>query len=153
MVAEDLHISGDQLIEKGHLVDALAVYREVLDIHPDYEYAHVCLFNIGKILHQLKNIQPAADALSLAIQIKPDFVDAHRYLGFLLFESGNHTDAIYAFQQALKRRPDDIESLEGLAKIQEHVGNLDRAKRLYQDILKLNPDHKPSKIQLQHLNP
>ncbi|MCZ6634970.1 MAG: tetratricopeptide repeat protein [bacterium] len=124
-VAADLHISGDELIEKGHLVDALAAYREVLDIHPDYEYAHVCLLNIGKILHQLKNIQPAADALSLAIQIKPDFVDAHRYLGFLLFESGNPADAIQAFHQALKHRPDDVKSLEGLAKIQEHIGNLD----------------------------
>jgi len=52
--------------------------------------------------------------LEAALTAKPDYPEAHNYLGSALYQQGRTGEAIREFQQALKLKPDYAEARKNL---------------------------------------
>jgi tetratricopeptide (TPR) repeat protein len=71
--------------KQGRLEEAASIYRAILqrDSHlPEVQH------NLGLIYYQLKQYQQAADALSKALQLKPDLLGSQLFLGLAEFRLG-----------------------------------------------------------------
>ncbi|MDP6039971.1 MAG: tetratricopeptide repeat protein [Candidatus Latescibacteria bacterium] len=76
----DLHRFADgRLIQKQN-AEALEAYQHVLRIDPSYTNIHLCLLNIGRILHTLGQTQQAIPFLQRALEIHPEFSTAEQLL-------------------------------------------------------------------------
>ena len=81
----------------------------ILEAAKNYQYFikqsykdHRVFSNYGIILRDLGKLQEAEISLRKAIEIKPDYAEAHSNLGTVLKDLGNFSDAINHFKQAIK---------------------------------------------------
>jgi len=63
-------------------------------------------FDLGLVRHDLRDYAGAATAYRKALDIKPDFPEAHVNLGLNLQHSGELESAMDSYRQALRLRPD-----------------------------------------------
>ena len=71
--------------------------------------------NLGKALRESGELDPAAAALSRALEIDPGLVEAHDSLGAVRRELGDLEGAIAAARRAIELRPDHVEAHRNLA--------------------------------------
>ncbi len=76
-----------------------------------------------------------------ALQIKPDFAEAHISLGIALRRKGNVDEAIIRFQKALQIKPDDAEACYNLGNALLQKGRVGEAIVDYQKALQINPNN------------
>ncbi|PKO42917.1 MAG: hypothetical protein CVU29_11350 [Betaproteobacteria bacterium HGW-Betaproteobacteria-22] len=93
---------GTVLQRQGHLEDAIKQYQTALNIHEDAR-GH---FNIGTALRDEGKLDDAIGHFIKAIQMFPNYADAHNYLGECLRDQGNMGDAIKSYLDTLKLNPD-----------------------------------------------
>ena len=67
---------------------------------------------------QVGRVQEAIGHWEQAVQIKPDFVEAHYNLGIALEQTGKAREAVKHFEQALQIRPDFTNARNALARLQ-----------------------------------
>ena len=98
------------------------------------------LFDLGLAFNALNQHQKALDSFDLAIQLKPDFFEAHGNRGAMLAALGRHDDAIESYRKALAIRPDFADAhrnlgsaLTQLQRYEEALASLDRALALRAD--------------------
>jgi len=72
-----------------------------------------------------------------ALEIRPDFVEAHFNLGNVLADQGRFDEAIGRYQKALKIRPDFAEAYFNLGNASADQGRFDEAIGHYQKALDL----------------
>ena len=82
----------------GRLDEAIAQYRKVLKIQPDFAEAHN---NLGNALKGRGQIEEAMAQYQEAVKIDPDLAEAHNNLGGSLMSQGRIDEAIEHFRQAL----------------------------------------------------
>jgi cytochrome c-type biogenesis protein CcmH/NrfG len=75
-----------------------------------------------------------------ALEIRPDFAEAHNNLGNALLQKGNVGEAITQYQNALQINPDYVDALNNLGSALRQKGRVDEAIRHYQEALKIKPD-------------
>ena len=63
-------------------------------------------FDLGLAFNAQKQHQKALESFDLAIQLQPDFFEAHSNRGAMLAALGRHEDAIESYRKALTIRPD-----------------------------------------------
>lgn len=76
----DLHRFANERFKIRHYTQALGAYQHILRIDPTYQNMHLCLFNIGRILHTSGKTQQAIISLQHALDINPEFSDAETLL-------------------------------------------------------------------------
>ena len=76
-----------------------------------------------------------------ALQIKPDFAEAHYNLGNALLQKGKVDEAIAHFQRALQIKPDYAEAHYNLGNALLQKGNVDEAIAHFQKALQIKPDY------------
>jgi tetratricopeptide (TPR) repeat protein len=81
----------------------------------------------------------AITAYERAIDLDPEFADAHCNLGAVLFNQGRRGAARRCFEQCLTLDPGHVESHFNLANLLEEEGCNDMALRHYRDALEANP--------------
>ena len=69
----------------GHLPEAGHIYRQILEAAPDHP---VALHLLGVVSHQQDDNERAVQLIGKAVQIKPDFAEAHGNLGKTLKDQG-----------------------------------------------------------------
>jgi len=62
-------------------------------------------------------IREAIEHYERAVQLKPDFAEAHCNLGGALWQAGKVNDAIGHYEQALRIKPDLTEARNALARL------------------------------------
>jgi len=72
-------------------------------------------YNLGTALLQKGDVDEAIAQYQQALQIKPDFAEAHSNLGNALFQKGKVDEAIAHCQRALQIKPDSPDVLNNLA--------------------------------------
>ena len=102
-VADTLNNRGIELRRQGKVDQAIAVYREAIQINPDLAEAH---FNLGNILFAQGDNEEAIAEYRQAIRAKPDLAGAHFSLGNILLAQGNADEAIAEYHQAIRAKPD-----------------------------------------------
>jgi protein O-mannosyl-transferase len=93
--------------------------------------------NLGFALLQLHQVAEAEERLEQALQINPNYADAHNNLGYALMESGNIAQGIEQCEQALRIKPDYAEAHCNLGngfmrsgRMPEAIGQLEQALRI-----------------------
>ena len=126
------------LHEKGALDGAIAAYREVLRLKPDYAEAYN---NLSNALHAKGDSDAAVSALREAIRRKPGLVQAHSNLGNLLRERGATADARAAYEEAIRREPTYASPYCGLGILAQMAGRLDEAIDCYRKAIRYKANY------------
>src|SRR6186997_1782065 len=95
------------------------------------------LFDLGLRFNALNQHQKALESFDLAIQLQPDFFEAHGNRGAMLAALGRHDEAIDSYRKAIAIRPDFADAhcnlgsaLTQLRRYDEALASLDRALAL-----------------------
>ncbi|MGB9142941.1 MAG: tetratricopeptide repeat protein [Aestuariivirga sp.] len=102
----------------------------------------VILYNIlGAAYARLRNMDGAIASFSKALQIKPDYAEAHNNLGLALQSLGRFEEAIASFSEALHIKPDYAEAHNNLGAALKYQGRLVEAIASFSKALQIKPDH------------
>jgi tetratricopeptide (TPR) repeat protein len=109
---------GNALLSQGRLEDAIQSFREAVAIDPGSTTASTALANglydYGTAALESGVPARAADALREAIQIKPDYAEAHNNLGIAFATQGRIREAIVEWELALRIKPDFADAARNL---------------------------------------
>ena len=72
---------------------------------------------LGAVNAGLECLDQAVTSYTKALQLKPDYAEAHSNLGAALSDLGKHEEAIASFTKALQIKPDYAEAHFNLARI------------------------------------
>jgi predicted TPR repeat methyltransferase len=120
---------------------AVAIYEQVLAVHPDdanaLHYFGLCLFQQGQV-------DKGVALIRRAIEIAPDFADAHNNLGNVLRKQGLLEEATAAYRRAMELRPDRPDAVNNLGATLKALGRYQEAVEMYERALELDPKHAPA---------
>ena len=119
---------GLQLHQAGQLQEAETVYRQILDIKPDFAEAHS---NLGTVLQDLGRMDEAVASYHKALAINPDYAEAHYNLGIAFQELGKLDEAVASYHKALAIKPDYADAHNNLGNALRGLGKLDEAVASY----------------------
>jgi len=99
--------------------------------------------NLGNALAKKEGrLDEAALHCRKALELRPNYPEAHNYLGYVLARQENWADAINSFHAALQSRPDYAEAHSNLAISLSQLGRTDEALAECRTALRLNPDYR-----------
>jgi tetratricopeptide (TPR) repeat protein len=122
----------------GRLNDALAIYEEILQSHPDNFHA---LQLSGMISAQNNDFPKAFDYLSRAIQIndtEPNVLNNH---GVVSKEMGFYEDALVSYGKAIQINPNHYEAHNNRGVVLKQLGESETAVKCYENAIFIKPDY------------
>ncbi len=96
---------------------------------------------LGAVNAGLGRLEQAVASYTKALQIKPDFAEAHNNLGAALNDLGKPEEAVASYNKALQIKPDYAEAHNNLGNALNHLGKLEEAVANYNKALQIKPDH------------
>jgi Tfp pilus assembly protein PilF len=102
----------------------------------------------GKKAFDGGNVDEAIDNYRKALEIKPDYAEAHDKLGLALAERGQIDEAIAHFRKALEIKPDFTEAHNDLGLALIKCGRVEEAIAQYRRALEIKPDFAEAHINL-----
>ncbi len=117
---------------KGNIPEAAKYYQ--LFINQGFN-DHRVFSNYGIILKNLGKLQDAEVLYRKAIEIKPDFADAHYNLGNILRDLGNLQEAELSTRKAIEIKPDFADAHYNLGNILRDLGKLEELLHLSESTL------------------
>ncbi len=120
-------VLGDILETANKLPDALDVFRTAIAKRPDL---YIGYFYYGQIILKMNDGKPveAVAALRKAIQLRPEFAEAHYELGRALERMGDTPGAVAEYQESARRDPSQAGSQYRLALLYRKQGDAKRAE-------------------------
>ncbi len=110
-----LHAKADYLQDRNDLTGAIALYKKIATLDPQYEEAY---FNAGLLYLDLDSIPQAYQQFDLTLKINPTFVPGYFYRGIAAEFQGNIAQAKADYQQALKLAPDYQQAQQALSQLE-----------------------------------
>ena len=110
-----LHAKADYLSGQDDLEGALAVYREIVRIDPQYDDAY---FNSGLLYLDLDSLDRAYDQFNLTLQVSPMHIKGYYFRGLTAEMQGDTAQARADYQQALRLAPDYRRPSIGLQRLE-----------------------------------
>jgi protein O-mannosyl-transferase len=96
--------------------------------------------NIGFADAKEGELDDAISEYERALDINPNYSDAHYNLGFAFQQKGQFADAVMQYERAIEIEPDNFEAHNNLGNILMLAGKLDESIVEYQKALNLNPN-------------
>lgn len=146
--AEAHMLLGDALVDGGRGWDAVGVYQRLL------EKGHVStrLYNgMGVALLKIGDTQGAIACFADAIDLSPDYENAHHNMGNALLDAGRVSEAISHFKKALAINPALFETHNSLAIALAQQGELGPAVDHLKKALRINPAYRTAAWNLEKL--
>jgi protein O-mannosyl-transferase len=94
--------------------------------------------SVGAVLLESGSIEEAIRCFRKAIELKPDYADAHANLGLALRMHGDPLEARKSFETAVKIDPRQVNAIHGLGRYYEDQGDLKKAISYYNSALEIN---------------
>jgi protein O-GlcNAc transferase len=123
--------------QAGRLVEAEAIYRQVLAQQPDHAEA---IYLLGMVAAQSGRLDEAVGLIGRSIQLDPNSALAHYNLGIVYQGLRRPEDAIRACRQAVRLKPDYAEAFCNLGNALVDAGRLGEAIESYRQAVRLKPD-------------
>jgi len=121
---------------KGNISEATKYYQKIINQGcNDYRI----FSNYGVILKSLGKLKEAEFSTRKAIELNPDFADAHLNLGTILKALGKLKEAEISTRKAIKINPDFAEVYLNLGNILKDLGKLEEAELSTRKAIKLSP--------------
>lgn len=146
--AEDLFIEGNRLMTAGDAREAIACFRELVGLLPDFAEAHA---RLGLLLDQEGMPAEAEHHYRHAITLNPDQGEAHLNLGVLLANLKRFEEAEAHYRRALELIPASPESWSNLGVLQACLRQEREAEQSYRIALAIDPDHRLAYFNLSYL--
>lgn len=134
--------------QNGELTKAERFYRAILNSPKDFPAATrdvditaTAYNNLGFILQQQGDLEPAISNYRQAARINPNYSEAHNNLGYALQLSGTANAAIASYRRAIKINPAFVEAYHNLGQALREVGSLKNSADCYQKIVDLQPNN------------
>jgi tetratricopeptide (TPR) repeat protein len=124
------------LLERGQLNEAIANYREALEIKPDVAQVQS---NLGNALLKEGNVEEAIVHLQKALQIDPEYAEAYNHMGSALMKKGQAGEAIRYYQKAVQLNTNYAEAYNNLGVAFLRNGQVDQAMAHYKKAVAINP--------------
>lgn len=135
------------LENQDHFQEAIAKYRQAIEIDPDYWGA---LQNLGLLLRQQGEADEALQIMRRAVALRPEYVDSLLPLGDLLRSNGYLEEALETFQQVAAVSSEAAAHL-GIGQVYERMGSDDEAATAFEQAIVLEPESARPHILLGHL--
>jgi tetratricopeptide (TPR) repeat protein len=132
-----LHLLGLVHLHRGDLVEAERLIRKALALRE----SAIFWGNLGNLLKNSHRLAEAEAAYRRALELKPDYVEAHYNLGILLKDSHRTVEAEAAYRRALELKPDHVDTYNNLGLLLKDSHRLAEAEAAYRRALELKPDH------------
>ena len=100
---------------------------------------HRVFSNYGTILKNLGKLKEAEICHRKAIELKPDYANAHYNLGNILKSLGKLKEAEICHRKAIEIKPDFANAYYNLGNILKNLGKLKEAERLYRKAIEIKP--------------
>ena len=126
------------LINQGKLQEAEAIYRELIAAGTRN---HTIYGNLAAIYLMQSRHDKSVPLLQKALEIKPNYPDAHNNLGVALAEQGDLEAAIASYNTALQLKSNYPDAHNNLGVALAKQGDLDPAIASYHTSLQLNPNY------------
>lgn len=126
------------LHQRGHLAQAEALYKEVLQIQPQHFDA---LQLLASIWTQKGSSIAAIELFDRALAINPHHASALSNRGVALQNLGRHEEALQSFEGALAIKPDYAEALANRGNALRCLARNEEALQSYDRALAVKPDH------------
>lgn len=128
----------EQLRLQGKLLDAEAIYQQVIQQHPDAHYAY---HGLGLVALDAGNETRAIDFINRAIAYNDKIAFYHSNLGEICRRSGRLEAAVAAGERATQLAPKEPASFYNLGLAYTDYKQFDEAIRCYRKTVKLQPTH------------
>jgi protein O-GlcNAc transferase len=122
----------------GRFAQAEAVYRQILDEHPDHPGA---LELLGLLAYQNNDLAAAEDSLGRAISAGSTSDTAHGSLAVIQHMLGKNELALQSFARALQLNPNNAATHNNLANVHAAMGNSAEAIASYERAVSLKQDY------------
>lgn len=129
----------------GRLLQADALYREVLELQPRHAHA---LHMLGVISLQYDDPQAAGALLKQAADIQSDSAEIRANLGYALFRVGRQEEAVTHLRAAIASQPGHVLAYNNLGNALAQLGRQDEALECYRAAVAANPGHAESHFNL-----
>ncbi|HEV2424968.1 MAG TPA: sulfatase-like hydrolase/transferase [Terriglobia bacterium] len=132
-----LYLHALELSQTGHVSEAVAMFREILEEDNQNLPAHD---DLADCYFQVHRLYDAAGELRAALALDPHDVRAEELLGSVWLEAGDKPRARAEFERLLRFAPRDYTAHLGLGLLDADAGHLDDAARDFQAALETRPD-------------
>ena len=105
---------------QGDLAGAIRLYRQAVEVKPDFTMAY---FNLANALRRQGDLDGATEALRGAIASEPEFANGHYWLGDSLMRLGQLETAEEHFATAVRLNPNQPEMRKALMRVQRLRAN------------------------------
>ncbi len=126
------------LHQQGRIVEAQVIYEAILRDQPKHIDA---LHLLGVAALQLGNGQRAADFIAQAINLKPDFADAHLNHGSALKALKQFEVALASYEKAISIKPDYAEAYYNRGIAFQELKQFEAALASYDKAISIKPDY------------
>ncbi len=134
---EDIINEAFKFHSQGNISEAAQYYQYF--ISQGYKDFRV-FSNYGTILQNLERLKDAELSMRKAIEIKPDFAQAHSNLGLILKDLGNLKEAELSTRKAIELKPDFADAYSNLGSLLIDLDKLKEAELSIRKAIELNPD-------------
>ena len=123
-----IFLSLGSIVVANDLEEATGLYNEAIDLYKQDE------------------VERSLELFNQAIEIKPDFYEAHYNLAQILMSLDKDEEAFKVLEKLVKLRPDDYESLYNIGRIQHKRGYLLSAHEYLSKIPKSAPQYESARL-------
>ena len=127
---------GNELLKNKKIDEAINHYHASIILDPRNDSA---LVGYARALQARGENKKAMAALLQALRFKPESIDAHHHLGFILFKEGRIDEAIIEYQKAVFLDGKDPALHNNLGNAFVKKGKVDEAIKEFREVLKINP--------------
>lgn len=138
MTVQQLFALAFQQHQSGRLVEAEALYRQILAAQPRHADT---LHQLGMLAHQSGQHSVAAELIGEAVAVAPENPIFQSNLATMHFESGRLEDAIAAYRRAIALEPDYAGGHNSLGHALTLKGELEDAIAACRRAIELQPDY------------
>lgn len=129
---------GDVAEGAGRGSEAIAAFRQVVTIKPDFAEGH---YRLGTLLANQGRKEDAIGSLRRALELGPDHVDTHINLGITLARLGRAEEAVSVLEGAVRVRPDSAKTHNNLSAALLQSGRAPEALSCAERAVQLQPQY------------
>jgi tetratricopeptide (TPR) repeat protein len=131
---------GNDLINAGNVDGALGKYQEALKYADGNDDPDV-RFNMGIAYKAKGEAEKAIAEYRKALELAPEYSEAHNNLGNLLKDQKIFDEAIYHFEASIKIFPDNPGTYNNLGTVHAMKGDVDKAAIHFANAIRIQPTH------------
>ena len=126
------------LYTSGDIDGTLVTLDQLMITYPEQAF----LYNLqGACFYAQEQYDIAITSYQKAIELNPEFAEAHNNLGNILKTRGHLKDALKSYQAALSINPDFTEGYYNLGVVYKELGELKTAVEYYEKAIEIKPDY------------